>query len=238
MLDVPPGSASLSDFNITFDPNFAFGPHYPDEFDFGSNFGSDFDPNLGLSLDFSGLSATASQPETLNQRVDYNTSSGDDHGTEGQEPEDEAENILADTTIRPFEETSSSTIPYQPGGAAFQHRASTSNASFPPPATMHLPPHRVTHPLPPTMVNLSSQELTLPPTPQHSPYAAMPPPSMPLSYAVTQPPHHAMPFPQPTTNVQPPVAIPAETLELERRLTMPTHTVSQRDHPIIQCLMF
>ena len=219
---------------MPFDPNFPFGQHYPDEFDFGP----DFDPDIGLSLDFGGLSATGSQLETLDQHATYNTGFGDDYGTEGQEPEDEAENTLADTTIRPVEQTSSPTNPNQPAGAAFQYHASTSNVSFPPPpATMYLPLHHVTHPLPPTMVNLPSRGL-MPPVLQLPPSAAMPPPSMSLSYTTTQPPHHAIPLPQPTTNVQPPAAASAEILELERRLTMPTHTVSQHDRPVIRCLMF
>jgi hypothetical protein len=92
-----------------------------------SNLDNNLDPTLSLSLNFSGLSATESQPETLDQWTDYNTGFGGNHVTEGQEPDDEAENILVDTTIHPIGETLSSTNPYQPAGAS----PSTSDTSSP-----------------------------------------------------------------------------------------------------------
>lgn len=163
MLPNSPSSSASQHPGFSFDPNFSFEPDFPQDFDFGP------DINTGLLLDFGNLNAT-SQSATSDQHTGYNTDFNDYHPAAGQEPEDEFENNLADTTICSDQYASSSAFSQQlPAGTVSQHDAPTPDTIFPPSAApFHglgaaclVPPVAMPDPLhpmmpapPPTMVHL------------------------------------------------------------------------------------
>lgn len=191
--------------DLTNSHNLAFPPEF------------DFQPEFDLSLNFDNLRTASSSsvttaptatspPEPLEPWADAPDVDAeyDDPGAEGEEPEDDGDYAIADTTVRASQITSFLGSLPQPVASSAQVAQHYSSASAP------------GYFLPPAFV----------PPPSGPPPASMPPPSGPPA---------AMPLLPPVIGVMQSATVPArgapsqngpEMLELQRRLTTPTHIVS------------
>jgi hypothetical protein len=198
-------------------------PHdleFPPEFDFQQGF--DLSLNFGNLRTASSSSVTTapaatSPPEPLEPWADAPDVDAeyDDPGAEGEEPEDDGDYAIADTTVRASQITSflgGLPQPVAPSAQVAQHDSSASAPGY------FLPPAFI-------------------PPPSGPPPAFMPPPSGPLPAFMPPPsgPPAAMPLLPPVIGVMQSATVPAhgapsqngpDMLELQRRLTTPTHVVS------------
>jgi hypothetical protein len=153
-----PINTNTSQYNNNFSPSLDIpsDPNYVPDFTnpAGLEFPPDFDfqPEFDLTLDFNNLrtgssssAATYPPPEPLEPWADAPDVDAeyDDLGAEGQEPEEDADCTIADTTVRASQITSflgSLPRPVAPSAQVAQHHSSTStHGHFLPPAFMPPP---------------------------------------------------------------------------------------------------